>query len=371
MRSFVTMPFRSVPEHVLRDAHREFRRERNAMNERVRKLAPGGLAAELERHGVGARRDYGLLVDMEGLAGRALRSGHTPVSRTMLELFNLAEPKPTVGAMREVLAAIGQLTSMGHKVNVQDLGKAEHIEYLSKAREAGAGVRPADAEVVGDSLTKGKESAWWARDQYTKIGDAKERPSVELAPKRPLTRIEMLMGASPPSTLFGEGGMMVQVGPKEFAVSELVTRDPRVKDYEKKGWSFHPMPFGIHPLRTMSDMLDMKIYNRTSHIDFNLGGIPELKVLAVCPRYYKENGEAVDALATRFGLRKVMVPAEEADRHPANFLPLGGGKVLVDSGSPKFIKRLEKAGVTVVPTAAPLDNLPALKGGIRCMFNEE
>ena len=70
------------------------------------------------------------------------------------------------------------------------------------------------------------------------------------------------------------------------------------------------------------------------------------------------------------GLKIVTVPDEEADRHPANFLPLGNNKVLVDSGAPKFIEKLREAGVEVIPTVVPLNAMLVNKGGLHCLFNE-
>ena len=66
----------------------------------------------------------------------------------------------------------------------------------------------------------------------------------------------------------------------------------------------------------------------------------------------------------------ITVPKEEAKRHPQNFLPLGGNRVLVDGGAPRFIDKLRRAGADAIPTATPLNALLDLKGGLHCLFNE-
>ena len=141
--------------------------------------------------------------------------------------------------------------------------------------------------------------------------------------------------------------------------------------YARKGFAFHPLPHGEFFDKVSTDLLGRKIFWRHSHIDLVVGAIPEKRILAVDPHYYQSNRAGIDRMVTAVRSKLVLVPEQEAERHPACFLPLGGGKVLVDSGAPKFIAELRKAGAKVIPTAVPLDHLMELKGGLHCLFNEE
>lgn len=173
-----------------------------------------------------------------------------------------------------------------------------------------------------------------------------------------------------PSHFFGEGGSIVQVGPKEFAAAEHLKQDPRLEAYERRGYKFHMMPNGAVFDGVFSDLFGMKVYSTTSHLDLSLGGIPEKRIVAISPHYYNDHKMSAKLMQKNLGVTLVEVPEAEADRHPQNFLPLGRGRVLVDGGSPRFIHQLKNAGIEAIPTEVPLNALIDLKGGLHCLFNE-
>ncbi len=316
----------------------------------------------LETMGIAERRKYGTVIDLDALTTIAYHPAGDEAFKYLYSMQTMVDPKRVRDSHREALKVVHQLISMGHEVHVQDSGKPSQAGFVRMSRRMGAKVETVPRHVVEDRdvMAEIQPSMVWARDQYLKIGGKKERPRSDM---------ESLMYA-PESHFFGEGGQIVQVGPKQYAISELLTEDPRVREYERKGYDFHPMPIGhMHEL-VLSDVMGAKMYTTNSHIDMVLGGVPEKGVVAVDPHYLADHRLSIEMMRDKYKLKVVEVPKEEADRHPANFLPLGDGRVLVDSGAPKFIKRLEDAGVEVVPTKAPIDSLIVSKGGLHCMFNE-
>jgi hypothetical protein len=316
----------------------------------------------LEKAKAADRRGYGLVLHIDRL--HLLSKTHPAgiIFHNLFRSFFVGDPERTRKAQLETLKIIRQVRELGHEVRILDPKDKRHEPYIRAAVGAGAVRMPVHERQVADEESRRRflPGTTWARDQYVKIDGKKERPMADMASIR----------FSPERRFFGEGGTVVQVGPKEYAIAEDIMEDPRIARYEKKGYKFHPMPDSIAYHSIMSDLFGQKMYSWTNHIDLNIGGIPEKKIIAVDPRYYSEHRLSVQMLRDNHGLKMVEVPTEEADRHPANFLPLGNGRVLVDSGAPKFIERLREAGAEVIPTAVPVDHLITQRGGLHCLFNE-
>ena len=287
------------------------------------------------------------------------------LSKTLIFLYSIADPKKVAKANEEILSLVRQLHSLGHEVRIKDFGDGHHRDFIRLAVKAGALRQPADAleakdhSRMSDFLEEHFPSKTWARDYHVKIDGKLEKPG------------DVLDNDADQDSVFGEGGAMVQVGPKEWLVAKhIMGGGSRVKKYEQRGHVFFPMPDSLLFDKTLSELFDSPVYFRVPHIDLSLGGIPERKVVAVCPNYYSEHKLSVQFMEQKLGVTTVEVPKEEADRNPANFLPLGSGRVLVDSGAPKFIQRLKEAGIEAIPTVVPLDSLLVNKGGLHCLFNE-
>ena len=307
--------------------------------------------------GVGKRRAHGLLLNYPKLVQRV------PEPEIYSRMFSACDPEVARAAEREILATIKQLHSIGHGVSVMGSNERSQRIFIRAAMRHGAKsveAKPLDHWDSDIDMQAVLPSMRWARDEYVRIGTKKERPNRDI--RHVLT--------VPEPHYFGEGGKMIQIGPKDFAIHKSIAGDPRIGKYESMGFRFFPLPEAFVYDRNLSELMGTKIYLTHGHIDLVLGGVPERRVVAVDPRYYKEHKMSLQLLERNAGVRLVEVPEEEADRHPACFLPLGRGRVLVDRGAPKFIKRLRKAGATVVPTTVPLDSLLAFRGGLHCLFNE-
>ncbi len=364
-KEFRINPFPSDPAPLRRAKTREFPllvQTIDGLHHDTR--AMGGLKTALTQEGILSARRFGHVFDEVKMVSdpHALSD---PLQRFFIQLNHVSHPQDQHRSHVESLQLIRQLISLGFRVSTPQTEDPRHAVFLRAAQRAGAKIEPMDAdekrnerarrEAIGDVYP----GMIWARDEHVKIAGKTEKPRNSIS--------DMISGQT---HLFGEGGAMVQIAPKVWAVSQYILNDPRVKKYEKQGHQFIAVPDGFHYDRTMSLLLRTPIYNQTPHIDFNLGAIPEKRVLAVCPHYRSEHRLTVDLLEKNFKMNVVEVPKEEADRHPQNFLPLGNGRVLVDAGAPRFIEALQKAGVHAIPTAVPLDTLLVSKGGLHCLFNE-
>lgn len=251
---------------------------------------------------------------------------------------------------RETLDLIRQLRELGHGVTVQ-YDSAESQSFRDEC--AAWGVRFLRAQ-----HTYGR--AFWARDQYVKIAGRRERPSPIVHGFR-----------QGPYQNFGEGGAMVEIAPRAYAVHETLMLDPRIRGYQKQGYEFFPLASSLCFSPTWTQALGRPTYWEQSHID--MGGItavPKKKILVANPWYFRDHRDSVKHLSERFNLRTVVVDPSEATRHPENFLLLDPTTALVDAGAPVFIEQLRAQGVAVVPTTQPLDYLGHAAGKIRCLFNE-
>lgn len=325
----------------------------------------GGMSKVLRFFRLGTKEPFGSLMRFEDVDPSHVRaaSQQSPflgrLLRSLVELLNVVNPVDQKEAVHETLRMIRQLHALGHPVLVHDYGDPEHERFIRKAKREGATVQPADADELREynylkSETRGIQ---FARDHHVLIDGQ-------------MVKRGFRSSDGEKNRQFGEGGSMIQVGDRDWLIDRAVKSDPRVARFESLGHRFHVVPSGFHYAPLFSHFFGEPIYNGMSHIDFNLGSIPEKKIIAVCPNYRSKYPEAVAFFREGLGLTVVEVPQEEADRHPAGFLPLGQGRVLVDKGAPLFIRRLEAAGAQVVPTAVPLDTLLAKKSSLHCLFNE-
>jgi len=358
-RAFVMAPF---------DAHkrRELNR-RGEMYEDLRRMASAltrkgageiNFQQVLEKMGLGQRKRYGFLFNTLKLPELFPDRRFGEFARILHAFTATSDPLASRRAKIESLQLIRQLKSLGFKMHIQDPGEADREMFVRAARKAGASVVqvPSRMKIPGTGT-------FWARDQYVKLGNEKVRPKTD-----PHHLLENVITGN--QHFFGEGGTMVQIGPKTFAIHKRKLKDPRLKQYEKKGYVFHPMPDSFLFDQPLSDLFGFRIFTINDHIDFVMGGIPERSIVGVDPRYYAESRMSFHFMEQNYGTKLVTVPIEEADRHPASFLPLGGGRALVDSGAPGFIEALREAGAKPIPTVVPLDNLLQLKGSLHCLFNE-
>ncbi len=366
-RAFVINPFLVDEHHV----HVEKTLKYGQLTARISSIhsdpvlrSIGGMRAALAATGLVRQARFGAVVDTIDLFdGHKL--ARDPIRQFLFQAYQVGNPGQVRKAQIESLHIVRQLKKLGHPVFISDFGDPRHSIFIRAAIRGGANRLPTDTTESREhrelhEIMQGTYGGMgWARDGHVYIGGKLEKPEKSV---RAL--------ASGKMHFFGEGGGMIQVGPKEWLITKYIARDPRVKKYESKGFKFIEVPDGLHYDPTLSELMQTPIFNSAPHIDFNFGAIPEKKVVAVCPNYSSEHKLTVQLLERNLGVTIVEVPEEEAKRHPANFLPLGEGKVLVDSGAPKFIERLRQAGVEVNPTAVPLDYILANKDGLHCLFNE-
>lgn len=339
-----------------------------------------GVPEMLSLMGVAEIKPQGLIVNHLDFLGPKTEPTLALLLETMFPIFNCQNPHHFQKAHQESLVIVRQLIELGHLVKVQDPGVANREPFIQAAESRGAQRTPCPSNQHLQNNTI------WARDQWVKIGKKKEyveNPDELIGDMNAILAQasrrggdfpkETLMNrlASFKSSFFGEGGSMVPVAPKGFAIAAEINQDPRTEVYEGKGYQFQTMPRGAMYDLAASALLDTRVYTITNHVDLLIGALPERKIVAIDPYYYKNRRLSVDLLVNNFDLTPIFVPETEADRHPANFLPLGRGRVLVDSGAPEFIQMLSEAGATVIPTGVPLDYLMGLKGALRCLFNED
>lgn len=368
-RSFVMNPMQTFSRDQIRqdkiwydDHKRELRNRIGPHYDDLEQIVTATNVGEMTKHG--------LIVDSGALA--VLPTIDHPIAKVLsplFDIFNRVDPSVVPKAQEEILATVGQLRDLGHEVHINDFGDESHDPYIRAALQKGAKRRQPDPEVkdyydfhqrVGGVLEVQGDP--WARDDYSMIGDEKVFPD---------KRVHEMDPDSPLTTMLGSGGGLVPVAPKTFAISEAFAEDPRIKGFEKKGFTFYSMPEGLVHAKSLTDFLGRDVYARTTHIDHSIGAVPEKKVPVVDPLYFDQHKFSVQNLVDNHGLKRpITVPKEEAHRLSANFLNLGDGRVLVDKGSPKLIAKLRKEGVDVVESVMPLDFLPHLRGGLRCMFNE-
>ncbi len=353
-KTFVMSPFRI-------ESKGEIKRKR-PLYEELKKMArkamaikhgKAGLPEVLQVLGVATKRPYGLVLDVVQLPLMATDPVVGPFFRTLFNFYRAGNPAASRAAHLESIQLVKQLRGLGFKVAIQHTREKERKSFVRAAQRAGAvKIRENPDALKGLGTT-------WARDQWIKIAGKREKPKTDMR--------SMLFG---PEHHFGEGGSMIQVGPKEFAVIESLSQDPRLRHYSRLGYRFQLLPQATVFDRPLTDFFGTKIYTMTPHIDVAIGGIPEKKIAAVDPNYFGDHKPSIQSMQRNLGVKLVFVPKAEADRHPANFLPLGQGRVLVDSGAPKFIQELKKAGIETIPTAVPLNALASMKGGLHCLFNE-
>ncbi len=356
-RTFVIAPFQVESKRRIIGTQASYEEVKRVARQATR-IKPGkvGFAEFLQASGVAEKRRYGLVLNIEKIISLSTAPRVGQLFRTLLQYYSSANPAFTRVAQLESLAVIKQLRGLGFRVKIQDSGERKRAVFVRAAQKAGAIRIKAPHGIRSFKLLPGTV---WARDQWVKIGGKKEKPKTDIA-----------------SLLFteghflGEGGSMVQVGPREFAIAESIVRDPRLANYERAGYKFQVMPYGAFFDRALTDYFGTRIYTIAKHLDLLIGGIPEKRVAAIDLHYYNEHRESIEQMQRRFGTKIIVVPETEADRHPQNFLPLGQGKVLVDSGAPSLAHMLKNAGLEAIPTAVPLNALLYNRGGLHCLFNE-
>ncbi|HZX20505.1 MAG TPA: hypothetical protein VFF13_05820 [archaeon] len=358
-RFFVVTPFTVQKRARLNESQRQFESLKRISRQNLESGATRRMLSELEKIGVVSYRDPGYVIDsakldecMLSVEGKKNIGRHFDkrqefaldyISRGLLTI----NPALVRTAMLESLKVINQMAKFGYDIRVQSFGDSQTVQFVRSALRAGSKEHKIDPSTF---LSRATTTVPWARDQHTIINEN------IVYPKHP--------------SVFGEGGTMVQVAPQEFLVSQGMKNDPVLKKYERQGITFHFFPDVPFFERALSELLGVDCYLLQNHIDYMVGAVPEKSVIAVDETYYNTNKTAFRKIKGK-GFKFVFVPREEARRHPANFLPLGNGKALVDSGTPKFIKKLSDAGVEVIPTVIPIDTMLVLRGGLRCFINED
>jgi len=311
----------------------------------------------VEVYGVGKQTTQGLVIDY-GRVNQHLVNDPADVFCGLLHTAKVTHnANVRKKAYVEVIQVMKQLHAMGHQLHIQNSNVPENKIFIKAAMKNGANLVN---EFIRDPMHGDiSYKVWWARDQWVTIGSVREPHQYTYNKKT---------GGKEGD--FGEGGTVVQIGAKNFAIADGIQNNPRLKKYKEKGYIFQPMPDCLAFDTVLSDLFGMRILQTSNHIDYVLGGIPEKKIVAVDSIYAREHKMSMSFLEQNTGVKIVTAPMEESDRHSVNFLPLGKGRVFVDKGCPKFIAKLRKTGVTVIPTVVPMDNLRDLKGGLHCLFNE-
>lgn len=108
------------------------------------------------------------------------------------------------------------------------------------------------------------------------------------------------------------------------------------------------------------------------HIDFFLGIFEEGKVILVDPDYYKENKTQIDKIAKEQEYKVVLVPVEEKELYPSNFLSLPNGEIVMVNAPQTYAEITkvigqDKAVQYIKLLDSSLTTNLKLGGGIRCM----
>jgi hypothetical protein len=350
--------FIHAPPHETLAANKERRREhRMRMDARPRSADFTAIFRSICSQGLGKFFHGGFVLDheaiLEYLGNKTERGRHlTDLDRAYYGLMDdyeqmLNEPRESKKAAVDKIKIIQQLIGLGHPVEVRH--KNQNPPFVRLATSIGAQKK---YYAIGKNI---RDRTFWARDEMTRM--------------RGTTIIRTLENP------FSEGGRLVLAAEEKeheiyFVNDALYEHYPaEVLELEKKGVRFIPVPGGLAYQRGLSSASNSEVYFMLPHIDYSIGAIPEKKIVAVDSLWAQMNLNPMHEIA-KIAHKVVLVPRGESRRNPANFLPLGGNKVLVDSGSPEFIRELGKAGAEVIPTVIPLDNITLHQGGLHCLFNE-
>jgi hypothetical protein len=277
-----------------------------------------------------------------------------PAAHAMLEfaLSSIRSPKQVSLAHSERMALIKQLNNLGHTVLVPNYKGAE-IDARTRSELKGK-ARTFNARLPTYELQKEQQihpNAFWTRDLWVKL-------------KGKRYKITSLKGINEAY----EGGKLVPIGRNSFIASEEMRELPEIKQMAKEGTKFYFMEEGYKYEPILSKMLKKKTYTNIDHPDLFVGQVG--RVLLYDHRYYVMNSGAITTAAKENGLKRILIPQEEANLHPANFITLGENTALVDRNAKKTIALLRANGVKVIPSRiSPKANLAA-GGGLRCMVNE-
>lgn len=165
-RTFVIAPF-------LDEGRRIINRKKSLYNEvksQARRIAAvrhgiADFAKIVESFGVGQRKRYGLVIDMDKLPKVAMHSPFAPFFESLMQYYFVQNPNTIRAAHIESIKVIRQLRRLGFNVMIQDPGTRERELFVRTAHKAGA-VR---AKVENESMPL-PFGMTWARDQWVKIG---------------------------------------------------------------------------------------------------------------------------------------------------------------------------------------------------------
>ena len=166
----------------------------------------------------------------------------------------------------------------------------------------------------------------------------------------------------------GEGGKTLPLSEKSVLANIGLRNHPGIKELEKQGFKFYFVNDGEYYSGSLSLLLKRKTFQVHEHVDLFVG--VSGNVMLVDYDFYRQNQSILKQAARENGLKIVYVPEEEAELHPANFLPLSPGRVLVERRAIKTIQTLESNGLKVIPTVVDLRGNRLGGGGLRCIFNE-
>jgi hypothetical protein len=255
---------------------------------------------------------------------------------------------------KERTALVNQLRSLGFKVVVPYYDEVTsrndilpHMAGKVRTFKARLPVRP---EVIGKTREV-HPNAFWARDLWVKVGGRR---------KKFFSKFE--------DVDFAEGGRWVSINERSHLVSVSLKDDPHCKDLVSSGHKLYFLNDGYRYEPRVSRLVGSKVYLSVDHPDLFVGVIG--KVMVVDYDYFRQNRDTLRQAARDNGLEIVYIPPKEADIHPANFLPLGENRILIDKSAVETSALLRARGIEVVPTTEPMEMNRSAGGGVRCIVNE-
>ncbi len=194
----------------------------------------------------------------------------------------------------------------------------------------------------------------WARDLWTKFG---------------AKRIRFFNGLKGGYNDVGEGGNFVFIPGKKAAIAhQSLEKHPDIKALQGEGYRFYFVKDGEQFNPIASQWFGRKVFQTISHSDPFAGIVDGL--MLVDYRFWRQNRSELRRAASDNGLEHLFIPEDEIEFLPANFLPLGHRKVMVNSEAPKTIELLRSRGIEVIPTCVPLTTNRRYSGGLHCIVNE-
>ncbi len=256
----------------------------------------------------------------------------------------------------ERLAVVRQLNRLGYRLAVpifEELHDAELVARLKGHAHAFKARAPPGEPISPAKKTKQLHSSiMWARDLWKKVGEKRVKRFDEKGNQNP----------------FGEEGKSLNLPNKVILAHKSLAASWDVNRLKKLGYLFFFTEGGEAYSVPFSEYLKMPVFQKHDHVDLFVGSAG--KVLLVDSAFYFQERKTLAQVAKATGQQIELVPRSEEQLHPANFLVLEPGKILMDRDAKETIALMRSKGIEVVPTAVSMRSNRAIGGNVRCIINE-